>query len=78
GLASFGLPALALPLLGITALQVAGEVYEGYADWRLGDRQAALEHLYSVAETVIMTGANVGAGLAAQRLARAVQVDELV
>lgn len=78
GLASFGLPALALPLLGITALQVADEVYEGYADWQLGDRQGALEHLYSVAETVIMTGVNVGAGLAAQRLARAAYVDELV
>lgn len=78
GLASFALPVLALPLLGITALQVADEVYEGYADWQLGDRQAALEHLYAVAQTVIITGINVGAGAAAHRLARAAHVDELV
>jgi len=78
GLASFALPALALPLLGITAMQVADEVYEGYADWQLGDRQAALEHLYGVAETVIMTAANAGAGVASHRLARAAMIDELV
>ncbi|HDS1817107.1 TPA: leucine-rich repeat domain-containing protein [Pseudomonas putida] len=78
GLASFALPVLALPLLGITALQVADEVYEGYADWHLGDRQGALEHVYAVAETVIMSAVNVGAGTAAHRLARAARVDELV
>lgn len=78
GLVSFALPVLAAPLLGITALQVADDVYEGYADWRLGDRQEALEHLYAVAETVIMTALNVGAGAASQRLARADRVDELV
>lgn len=78
GLASFALPVLALPLLGISALQVADEVYEGYADWQLGNRQGALEHLYAVAETVILTTVNVGAGAAAQRLARAAHVDELV
>ncbi|MBK4994362.1 hypothetical protein IAE39_002536 [Pseudomonas sp. S37] len=78
GLASFALPVLALPLLGISALQVADEVYEGYADWQLGNRQGALEHLYSVAETVIMTAVNVGAGAAAQRLARSAHVDELI
>ncbi|MEJ5903736.1 NEL-type E3 ubiquitin ligase domain-containing protein [Pseudomonas kermanshahensis] len=78
GLASFALPVLALPLLGITALQVADEVYEGYADWQLGDRQGALEHAYAVAETLIMTAANVGAGTASHRLARAAVVDEWV
>ena len=78
GLASFALPVLALPLLGITALQVADEVYEGYADWYLGDRQGALEHVYAVAETVVMTAINVGAGAASHRLARAARVDDLV
>lgn len=77
GLASFGLPVLALPLLGITALQVADEVYEGYADWHLGDRQAALEHVYAVAETVVMTAVNVGAGAASHRLSRSERVDDL-
>ncbi|MFJ4156902.1 NEL-type E3 ubiquitin ligase domain-containing protein [Pseudomonas sp. NPDC089752] len=78
GLASFALPVLALPLLGINALQVANEVYEGYADWSLGDRQGALEHVYSVAEDLIMTAVNIGAGAASHRLARSVKVDELV
>lgn len=78
GLASFALPVLALPLLGITALQVADEVYEGYADWQLGDRQGALEHVYAVAETVAMTAVNAGAGAASHRLARNVRVETLV
>lgn len=78
GLASFALPALALPLLGITALQVADDVYEGYADWRLGDRQSALEHLYCVAQTVAMTAVNVGAGAASHRLVEDARVADLV
>ncbi|MFJ4385433.1 NEL-type E3 ubiquitin ligase domain-containing protein [Pseudomonas sp. NPDC089408] len=77
-LASFALPVLALPLLGISALQVADEVYEGYADWQLGNRQGALQHLYAVAEAVAMTAVNVGAGAATQRLARAAHVEQLV
>lgn len=78
GLASFALPALALPLLGITALQVADDVYEGYADWRLGDRQGALEHMYSVAQTVGMTAVNVGAGAASHHLMEGARVEDLV
>lgn len=78
GLASFALPALALPLLGITALQVADDVYEGYADWRLGDRQSALEHLYCVAQTVAMTAVNAGAGAASHRLVKDARVADLV
>lgn len=78
GLASFALPALALPLLGITASQVADDVYEGYADWRLGDRQGALEHMYSVAQTVGMTAVNVGAGAASHRLMEGARVEDLV
>jgi len=70
GLASFYLPALGLPLLAIAALQVVDDVYEGYQDWQLGDRQGALEHAFSVAVNVAQTAVAAGAGAASERLLR--------
>lgn len=79
GLASLFVPVLGLPLLGIAALQIAGEVYEGYADWQLGDREGALKHLWGVAENLAAGVALASIGLAAGRLIeRCAYVDALV
>ena len=79
GLASFYVPGLGLPLLGIAALQVVDDVYEGYEDWQLGDRQGALEHAFSVAVNVVQTGVAAGTGVASERLLRrAAFVDTLM
>ena len=78
GLAAFFVPGLGLPILGIAALQVADEVYEGYRDWQLGDREAALGHVFEVAQTVVMTTVMGGASVVAGGLLERVpQVDEL-
>ncbi|MCY1185786.1 hypothetical protein D9M73_265980 [compost metagenome] len=61
---------LGLPLLGIAALQVVDDVYEGYVDWQLGDRQSALEHAFSVAVNVVQTVVAAGTGAASERLLR--------
>lgn len=55
GLASFLVPGLGAIVLGAAAVQVTDEVYEGYEDWHLGDREAALGHLFAVAEIVVST-----------------------
>ncbi|MBJ9975983.1 hypothetical protein IAE35_09570 [Pseudomonas sp. S75] len=52
-LAGLFVPGLGELLLGVGAVSLAAEVYEGYQDWRIGDREAALAHLFSVAENVI-------------------------
>jgi len=79
GLASLFVPVLGLPLLGIAALQITDEVYEGYADWKLGDREGALNHLWGVAENVIAGVAVASIGLVAGRLIeRSAYVDALV
>lgn len=68
GLASLFVPWLGLPLLAVMAYDVVDGLYEGYADWQLGDRQAALEHVLGAAEAAALVGVGVGAGVAAQRL----------
>ena len=79
GLASFYVAWLGLPLLGIAALQVVDDVYEGYVDWQLGDRQSALEHVLNVAVNVAQSVVAVGTGAASERLLRrAAFVDGLV
>lgn len=60
-LAGLFLPVLGQVMLGVAAVQVANEVYEGYEAWKLGDRQAALQHLFGVAENVAV-GALIAAG----------------
>lgn len=78
GLAGLFVPVLGEVMLGITALQIADEVYEGYEDWQIGDREAALGHLFSVAETLAV-GAVVGGVSAAgsKVLERIAFVDDL-
>jgi len=79
GLASLFVPALGLPLLGIAAVQIADEVYEGFADWRLGDREGALNHLWGVAENLVAGVALASIGVVAGRLIeRSAYVDALV
>jgi len=68
GLDALNLAALFIPVLGevmfaVAAVDVVSEVYKGYADWQIGDRQGALDHLFGVAENVAV-GALVGVGVA--------------
>lgn len=78
GLASFFVPELGLPLLALAAHQITEDVFEGYHDWALGDREAALGHLISVAQNVAMIGAGAATGAATGKiLARVAAVDEL-
>lgn len=78
GLAAFFVPELGLPLLALAAHQVTNNVFEGYQEWELGDREAALSHLMSVAQNVAMIGLGAAAGAATGGiLAREAAVDEL-
>lgn len=66
GLDLLGLAALVVPVLGdlllvVSAAQLLDEVYEGYQDWQLGDRQGALDHLFNVAQGLATTGLTAGA-----------------
>ncbi|WP_267273821.1 NEL-type E3 ubiquitin ligase domain-containing protein [Pseudomonas putida] len=79
GLAALFVPVLGQALLGLTVVQLAGEVYEGYQDWQLGDRDAALGHLFNVADTVVMAAVTTAGATALGKLAqRVAQVDALV
>ncbi|MFT0868826.1 NEL-type E3 ubiquitin ligase domain-containing protein [Pseudomonas sp. CAM1A] len=60
GLAAFVVPVLGELLLVVSAVQLLDEVYEGYQDWRLGDRQGALDHLFNVIQGVLLAGATAG------------------
>ncbi|CAM3852235.1 E3 ubiquitin-protein ligase ipaH9.8 [Pseudomonas reidholzensis] len=77
-LAGLFVPVLGEVMLAVAAGQLANEVYEGYEDWQLGDRHAALGHLFGVAESLLLGaavgGAAAGAGHVLERLAF---VDEL-
>jgi len=78
-LAGLFVPVLGEVMLGVAALQVADELYEGYQDWQLGDRQAALGHLFGVAENVAASVAvGVGGAAAGRLLKRVPFVDELL
>ncbi|MFJ2984797.1 MULTISPECIES: NEL-type E3 ubiquitin ligase domain-containing protein [unclassified Pseudomonas] len=78
-LAGFFVPVLGQAMLAVAAVQLASEVYEGYEDWQLGDRQAALQHLFAVAGNVLL-GAAVAAGTVGVRcvLERVPFVDDLL
>ncbi|MBV4490195.1 NEL-type E3 ubiquitin ligase domain-containing protein [Pseudomonas oryzicola] len=60
GLAAFVAPVLGELLLAVSAVQLLDEVYEGYQDWRLGDRQGALDHVFNVVQGVVLAGATAG------------------
>jgi len=78
-LAILFVPLLGEVMLGVVAVQMADEVYEGYRDWQLGDRQGALDHLFGVAEGVVVGAAVGAAGSAAKEVMERVPfVDELV
>ncbi|MNO63920.1 E3 ubiquitin-protein ligase sspH2 [compost metagenome] len=68
GLAAFFVPGLGEVMLVVGAVQLLGEVYEGYQDWQLGDRQEALDHLFNVAQGLVLAGVTAGAGHALRRL----------
>jgi len=68
GLAAFVVPGLGELMLVVSAGQLLDEVYEGYQDWQLGDRQGALGHLFAVAEGLVVAGVTTGALYAVPRL----------
>lgn len=68
GMAAFFVPGLGELMLAVGAVQLLDEVYEGYQDWQLGDRQGALDHLFAVAQGLVLAGVTAGAGHVARRL----------
>lgn len=69
-LASMFVPVLGQVMLVVTAVQIAGQVYEGYEDWAIGDREGALDRVFGVAQSLAV-GVLVGkAGATALRLTR--------
>ncbi|MDU9402007.1 NEL-type E3 ubiquitin ligase domain-containing protein [Pseudomonas sp. zfem004] len=78
-LAALFVPGLGLAMLGVAALEIAKEVYEGYEDWRIGDREGALNHLFGVAENVAANALLLAGGVAVGKVLQRVHVvDELV
>jgi len=78
GLAGLFVPVLGWTMLALTAEQIAQDIYEGYKDWQIGDRQAALDHMLGVALNVaagVVFAA--GAELAGRALKRVGAVDGL-
>lgn len=72
-------PGLGLAMLGVAALQLTHELYEGYEDWTLGDREGALRHVFSVAESVAAAALfSAGAKVVGAAIERVAFVDELV
>lgn len=77
--ASFFVPLLGEMLLVANVLQIADEVYEGYQDWRIGDREGSMNHLFNVAENVVLGVMIAGGSKVAMRaVERVAFVDELV
>ncbi|KNX79777.1 hypothetical protein DA83_14525, partial [Pseudomonas sp. 250J] len=78
-LAGFFVPVLGEVMLGVAAAQIANEVYEGYEDWAIGDRQAALQHMFGVAENLAVAAILATGGVAAGKvMERSLKVDNLV
>jgi len=50
------IPAVGGLMLAVTACQLLGEAYEGYAAWSVGDRHAALGHLEAVGLNLALIG----------------------
>ncbi|HDS1767050.1 leucine-rich repeat domain-containing protein [Pseudomonas putida] len=71
-------PVLGEVLMVANAVQIAEEVYEGYEDWRIGDREGAMNHLFNVAENVVVGGMiAAGSKIAVRALERVAFVDDL-
>ncbi|MDC0690620.1 NEL-type E3 ubiquitin ligase domain-containing protein [Mitsuaria sp. RG] len=78
-LAAFFVPVLGEVMLGVAAVQIANEVYEGYEDWAIGDRQSALQHMFGVAENLAVAAILATGGMATGKvLERSLAVDNLV
>lgn len=67
--AALFVPGLGVLALGVGAAQLLRETFVGFDDWRHGQTQEALGHLFSVAENLALVGANAGAGALAARSA---------
>lgn len=68
--AGFFVPVIGQLMMGVAAGQLLAEVYEGVEDWRRGDQQAALSHLFSVAENIALMGLFAGGQKAVGLLGR--------
>ncbi|MGE8370831.1 MAG: dermonecrotic toxin domain-containing protein [Pseudomonas putida] len=66
--AGFFIPGVGALMLGVTACQLLGEVYEGYEAWEEGDRHLALRHLEAVGLNMALIGGFVVAGHAVPKL----------
>lgn len=75
GWAGLFVPVLGELMLVVSAAQLVDDIYEGYQDWRLGDRQAALGHLFDVAQALVVAGATAGA---VHTITRSPYIDGLV
>ncbi|WEK28686.1 MAG: hypothetical protein P0Y58_17415 [Candidatus Pseudomonas phytovorans] len=60
--AGFFIPGVGPLMLGVTACQLLGEVFEGYEAWQEGDRHLALQHLEAVGLNLALIGGFVVAG----------------
>lgn len=71
-LAALFVPVLGEVMFAVAAVDVVSEVYKGYADWRIGDRQGALDHLFGVAENLavgtVVGAAQIGVGRVLERV----------
>ena len=78
GLAALFVPVLGEVLLSVTAVQIAEEVYDGYESWKIGDRKQALEHIFNVAQTMLVNALMAkGSSAAVQVFERFAAVDGL-
>ncbi|WP_295481326.1 NEL-type E3 ubiquitin ligase domain-containing protein [uncultured Pseudomonas sp.] len=78
GMAGLFVPLLGQTLLAIGVMQIANEVFEGFEDWQIGDRQGAIGHVLNIAEQLTLGAAvSVGAAALAKRLPRLDFVDAL-
>ncbi|MCF1486369.1 hypothetical protein LZ838_03205 [Pseudomonas sp. AA27] len=78
GLAGLGIPIVGVALFATLVMDTLAHVYEGAVDWSEGHQHEALEHLFSVAETVAITAATAaGATAVASVLKRSSFVDLL-
>ncbi|MBC3413651.1 hypothetical protein HU720_20380 [Pseudomonas sp. SWRI51] len=77
GLAGMFVPVLGELMLVVSAVELGEQLYEGYQDWQLGDRQGALDHLFSVAQSLALGVVVGGVSGAAVQLARVPFVDAL-
>lgn len=67
-LAGFFIPGVGPLMLGVTACQLLGEVFEGYEAWEGGDRRLALRHLEAVGLNLALMGGFIAAGHLVPRL----------